>query len=324
MLLKKNFIQIIEEEPKVFIKYISDENNFQDMSNYILYGPACSFKYKNCLKLLQYYSNTNLKYEKKIVIQSTKNEFIIKISDIHYEIDIAMLFYNTKQLWNDIMSVIVNIIQCSEVKKGFIVLKNFHKINNELLNIIYSYMQKDIINTNINIKFIIISESISFIPDNILNISKILYFSKLGISNYQRNMNKNNKKFFIKNNSEILNINNTNILKSLDINDSNINILYKHKSICDNLINKILSPNFNIIELRNTLYDILILNLNIYECIYYIIQKLINDNYIKKEKLSKLIIKTLSFLKQYNNNYRPIFHLESYLLYLLSLIDVNN
>jgi hypothetical protein len=43
-------------------------NNF---INYIFYGPPCSYKYKNALKLLQHFSPSNLKYEKKLYLNLT-------------------------------------------------------------------------------------------------------------------------------------------------------------------------------------------------------------------------------------------------------------
>jgi len=36
--------------------------------------------------------------------------------------------------------------------------------------------------------------------------------------------------------------------------------------------------------------------------------------------MSEIMLKTYSFLKYYNNNYRPIYHLESYLFYLMRII----
>jgi hypothetical protein len=41
---------------------------------------------------------------------------------------------------------------------------------------------------------------------------------------------------------------------------------------------------------------------------------------LKKEHLSKIMIKTYCFFQYYNNNYRPIYHLENYLLYLSTQI----
>ena len=73
-------------------------------------------------------------------------------------------------------------------------------------------------------------------------------------------------------------------------------------------------------KFRELLYDIFIYNLNINDCIWYILSSLIEKENIKREQLSKIMIKTFCFFQYYNNNYRPIYHLENYLLYITSII----
>ena len=69
------------------------------------------------------------------------------------------------------------------------------------------------------------------------------------------------------------------------------------------------------------MYEILIFEMNIYSVIWYILQSLINEEKkINSENISKTMIKTFEFLKYYNNNYRPIFHLENYFLFLCQQI----
>ena len=74
-------------------------------------------------------------------------------------------------------------------------------------------------------------------------------------------------------------------------------------------------------KFRDLLYDIFIYNLDITNCIWYILTSLINKKLIKKINLSNVFIRTFNFLKFYNNNYRPIYHLESYLFYLIRIIN---
>ena len=94
-----------------------------------------------------------------------------------------------------------------------------------------------------------------------------------------------------------------------------------YKIICNKIIENLIKPdNINFLKLRDLIYDIFIYNLDIYECIYYILHFLINNNYLNENKISNILIKTYIFLKYYNNNYRPIYHLENYLLYLVNII----
>ena len=345
--LKKSYCEIINDNSvysfnKELLAIINDENTnvskFDKFSNYIFYGPPCSYKYKSALKLIQYFSPSSLKYEKKLYISVPKTEFYIKISDIHYEIDIENFIYNSKSLWNDIYNIIYNSIASSDVKKGYIVLRNFDKINCDLLDLLYNYMQRELF-SSILIRFIIITECISFIPDKIINVSKILYFSKLTKKNIYALSNKTNKLFFKsksledkiagKNNdstleleSHIYKVNNPNIYSILDI-SNNINYIEHHKSICETYINTLTSNNYNIRNIRTLLYDILIYNLNSQECFFYIIQNIILRKIINVNTINDLIIHSLIFFKNYNNNYRPIFHLESFTLYLIELANEN-
>ena len=56
---------------------------------------------------------------------------------------------------------------------------------------------------------------------------------------------------------------------------------------------------------------------------FYIIQNLILRKLININAINDLIIHSLIFFKNYNNNYRPIFHLESFTLYLIELANEN-
>jgi hypothetical protein len=344
MNLKKNYNEIINENSdynfnKELLQIIKNSTNSENvnsvsLNNYIFYGPSCSYKYKNALKLLQYFSPSNLKYEKKLHINLVKTDFYIKISDIHYEIDVENFIYNSKSSWNDIYNIIYNSIASSSNKKGYIVFRNFDKINYDLLDLLYNYMQKELF-SSLTIKYIIITESISFIPYKILNICKVLYFSKLNKKTIHGLCNKNNKQFFkylTANNhnandddsiKQICNkVNNPNIFTYLDI-SNNLKFIEHHKSICDTYIELITNLNYNIKNIRTLLYDILIYHLNCHDCFYYIIKTLIQKELIVNNKICDLIYNSLIFFKNYNNNYRPIFHLESFTLYLIELIHEN-
>lgn len=325
LLIKKTFISTLNEDKFINITIDNEiKENLNDIDNIIFYGPSQCFKYKTALKIIQNYSPSSLRYEKKLLLNLQKTDFFFKISDIHYEINIELLYYNTKYLWHEIFNYITNIIQCSKKKFGIILLKNFEKINNDLIDIIYNYMQK-IIDRNITIRFFIITNCISFIPKPILNICKVKYFTKLSDNNLLKLCNKNNRQFLSKNSDLLQNIDNLNTLNNINLNNENKTILNKYQPLCDLIISKLLANSINIIELRKLLYDILILHLNIYDCCFYILSQLIKNKNIILTKIvsQKLSLKTLSFFKEYNNNYRPIFHLESYILYLLKLINEN-
>ena len=55
------------------------QTNFNDLSNMIIYGPPGSGKYTQCLNFIKKYSDTSLKYEKKMLLSTSKNDFFYKI-----------------------------------------------------------------------------------------------------------------------------------------------------------------------------------------------------------------------------------------------------
>ena len=65
-------------------------------------------------------------------------------------------------------------------------------------------------------------------------------------------------------------------------------------------------------KLREILYNILVKNYNIHYITSYIIFSFIEMNLINNNQL--LIQNYYNFIKKYNNNYRPIYHLEKFTL----------
>ena len=70
----------------------------------------------------------------------------------------------------------------------------------------------------------------------------------------------------------------------------------------------------NIIDMRSVYREKL--DLSIDECVWFILFELSKRKQIKKDDMYDILIHTYKFFKLFNNNYRPIYHLESYMLYL--------
>ena len=284
--------------------------SINDLKNIIFYGASGVGKYTQALKSIKKYSQSELKYEKKITIQFNKQPYCFKLSDIHYEIDMSLLGCNSKLLWHEIYQQITDIISAKQEKSGIILCKNFHDIHSELLESFYSYMQEN--NPSpIKIKFIIITEHVSFIPDNILNCCEIVSVPRPTKTTYAKILRRKLPTDFKA--EEVTNI------KHLITNVSELTRPYK--IICDKIIADMLEVNeLKFLRFRDTLYDIFIYNLDIAECVWYILTTLLERGHIKKENLSQIMIRTYMFLQYYNNNYRPIYHLESYLFYLTNTV----
>jgi hypothetical protein len=222
----------------------------------------------------------------------------------------SLLGCNSKLLWHDIYQQIVDIISAKTDKSGIIVCKEFHNIHSELLENFYSYMQENN-SSAINIKFILLSEEISFIPDSILNCCEIINIARPTKAGYTKCIKEK-----MPTDMKVENITN---IKTLHINVNEL--MYPYKIISDKILFDMVNVNeLKFSKFRDLLYDIFIYNLDITDCIWYMITTLIQQKRILKKDLSNLLLKTYIFLKYYNNNYRPIYHLESYLFYLTSVI----
>ena len=278
-----------------------------ELKNKVIHGPPGIGKYSTVLNNICKYSPSNLKYERKINIESGKKNFLIKLSDIHFEVDMELLGCNAKLIWDTIYKHILDIIATKPTLTGIIVCKNFHAIHGELLDNFYSYMQS-IFYKNIKVIYILITENVCFIPYNILYNVDIITCSRPTKSEYSR---------YLKHKIDIK-LEDINNIKNIEFNKRTIQY---NKKKCDEIIKMFDSPLTDtfLSTLREALYELLIYNLNIEECIWYIL-----NHYVREKKISKMenVMKKLGdFLKFYNNNYRPIYHLEVFFLYLYSSIN---
>jgi hypothetical protein len=297
--------------PKLEKIYEKFPCSFQKFKNLIFYGPSGTGKYTQMLKAIKIYSPTDLKYERKISVTYNKQQYFFKVSDIHYEIDMSLLGCNSKLLWYEIYQQIIDIISAKNDKSGIIVCKYFHEIHSELLENFYSYMQQNN-SLNVDIKYILITEELSFIPDNILNCCEVINVPRPTKTTYSKCIkNKSNTKFIIENITNIKNLHSK----------YNEDLMLQYRIISNKIINNLININdLSFLKFRDIIYDIFIYNLDITDCIWYILSSLIEKNYIKSEHLSRILIKTYCFFQYYNNNYRPIYHVENYLLSLAKLI----
>jgi hypothetical protein len=274
-------------------------------TNLIFYGPPGVGKYTQVLNLIKKLSPTGLKYERKINFNFNKKyDYHFRLSDIHFEIDMELLGCNAKILWNEIYYRILDIVTSRAGNRGIIVCKNFHKIHSELLENFYSYMQT-LDHKNSKISYIIITEHIGFLPQNILNRCNIVPIKRPTKQTYMKTLNIKIKY----GTDKISNI------KSLLTNETQLVDYNKQivESIFENIRNY---ESLQFSSLRDNLYNIFIYHLDINECLWDIIKLAVKEYDITKGQLHRILTQLYKFLKFYNNNYRPIYHLEKFVLYL--------
>ncbi len=374
-------------------------DSLSKLGNIIFYGPSGVGKYTQFLRFIEKYSTNGLKTE-KMTASTEKQNYEYHISDIHYEIDLALLGCESKKLWNECFFQIVDIVSAKKSKCGIILCRNFQSIHSELLDVFYSYMQQCRA-LSIHIVFAILTEHVSFIPNRILQCCKMIsvrrptaelyngrdadfkeneiadghkthkQFSHQILPTNKKNVQgpmdlflrvgtipergcnevitecrnvgigrlscRNNGQWMrsagetevCRNNAKHTN---TNIVPESLLNMKELNVIARVDNppkdvfniICDNIISKMVQhETLDIIVLRDNLYDILLYGLDITECLWYILYYFVEtDIFVDEtgEVMSEIMDKIDSFLKYYNNNYRPIYHLESIFIYLITKI----
>ena len=273
--------------------------------NLIIYGAPGIGKYTQALRYIERYSPSKLKYERKMNISLSKEKnYIFKISDIHFEIDMDLLGCNARILWNEIYKSIVDIVKARQSHKGIILCKNFNKIHNELLDTFYSYMQTLEDNT-IQLSYILITESYSFIPNNISNRCIFVPMKRPSMSSYKRCLN-------IKN-IEPQYITNIKLLKGGIFDTPDNKYIMEIKKNINNY------KDIDFLTLRECIYNLFIYQQDIPNNIWILFEHLSNDN-IDTDKFISFFKVLVDFFKLYNNNYRPIYHLERLIYNLINII----
>jgi DNA polymerase III delta prime subunit len=275
----------------------------------IFSGPSGVGKYTQVLALINKYSKSNLKYERKAIICQNKNQYYYKLSDIHIEIDMEMLGPSAKILWLEIITQLYGIINSLNKKEFIVLCKNFDKTRDELMDIFYGYLNNK--TNNIDLKFFFIVENISVIPEQILNISLILPVKRPSATNYKKIME--SKKYLSK--SQTVDI--TNIKEYLS---NNVTLSY-NKEILDKIMNTIINyESLDIKNLRKNIYDIFTYNLCVKTCIKDIVFDVLKVFELSNQQIKNIFLETNKFYKLFNNNYRPIYHIENLILSLIKIV----
>jgi hypothetical protein len=310
--------------------------DIHSLPNIIMHGPSGVGKYSHALYFISRYSPSNLRYEKRIAVAFNKDTFFMKISDCHFEVDMSLLGCNSKHLWNEIYNQIQDIVSSRVQTTAFIMCKNFHKIHSELLETFYSYM---LLSESVTLRFVIIADNVSFIPDNILHRCKRIPFKRPTILAYNKCLKMSNSAsasasvpgitiaamndiikpevLLLTSKSQLSSITNIKALKS-----NVTELMDLHENVCNHIIEIIKSPDSELKydELRECLYDLLTYDINIQECVWFILRKLIMDGLLLPNMMNDIMIQTYVFLQYFNNNYRPIYHLENFVLLLVCKI----
>jgi hypothetical protein len=304
----------------------------------------------------------------KMTSRTDKHEYTYRISDLHYEIDLAQLGCEAKKMWNECFFQIVDVITTKPAKTGIILCRNFHSIYGELVEPFYSYMQHSR-TLGVHIVFVFLTDHLSFIPTNIVQCCKTIAVRRPARESYEylvrasqgspSSADSNNGngtdppkhcKFLQRISTcqqpppPVHSNGNDTLASTSAMDELPLNALGNLKEchlvamaasvaelpkdvfniVCDNIIREMLkTETLNIIELRDHLYDILLYGLDITECLWYILFFFVENGYLDTtpETMATIMERIFVFLKHYNNNYRPIYHLESIVIFLVTQLS---
>lgn len=107
-----------------------------------------------------------------------------------------------------------------------------------------------------------------------------------------------------------------NILISNKLNETKSIDTYKR---IEPIVNIIYNNNTDLFLIRECLYDILTYNLNIHDVFTEIVFKLYKLDYYDTNNITDILNELSIIIKKYNNNYRSIYHLECFVIYLIKL-----
>ena len=301
--------------------------------NMIFYGPPGVGKYTQVLRAIQKYGP---RPQKKISIQFNKQIYAYNLSSIHYEVDMALLGCNSKLLWHDIFVQIVDIVsvRTTSPKIGIIVCKNFHAIHNELLEIFYSYMQQynSTKYSPIHISFILVTENVSFLPTNILNACHIVKIGRPSREKYAKLLEiecGGDENIAAEAADDLAEGQPKNIKEFLSVeragqHNTDISTQYSFHLICNTILKHMMEYHkLSFMEFRDAIYDVFVYNLDVADCIWYIVSHIIRTQNPEAKVISSILLKSYTFLQYFNNNYRPIYHLESFFIYIIITVFVH-
>ena len=290
-------------------------SSMNHLRNLIFYGPSGTGKYSQVLACISKYSPTHLKYEKRLSIVCNKETQTIKMSDVHFEIDMSLLGCTSKLLWAEMHSQIMDVVSARTDPVGIIVCKYFHNVHSELLETFYSYMHMSH-HSSIRLKYILITEHIGFIPINILNSCQVVPVARPTSAMYKRVTNTT-----VTNPAAVTNIQ---ALKWGGEQTKDPKDPKEAQELFDNLVQYICNVDqIRFGQMRELLYDILIYDFDIHECAWHLVSELKKRNMLRDDNMSAVLIQTHKFLQYYNNNYRPIYHLENFVFMLIKTMCEN-
>lgn len=295
------------------------------LNHLILFGPRGVGKEYQARAIISKYSASHLLAERKVIVApDTKNEFWTNSSDIHYEIDFQHLGCRASSAWHDFFEHVREITMSKIDKKNIILIKNFHHIPSELLLIFHSYIYA--CDNGCSIRIIGLTESVSHLPDDLIDIFEIISYKRPSINEYKM-LFKSYSPSAAKILEPVTDINVANIRRARAI----INPISKEhmernyfsvveERITDSLIGSILVERPNIHLIREQLYQIPIQLVEVENILWLLLSRLLERGILHEEQLSLVWRWYYDYAHHHNHHYRYIYHVEQFIFRIIHMV----
>jgi hypothetical protein len=133
-----------------------------DAVDVILCGPPGAGKYTQAIKMVARYSPSELRYNRTLNVEHDRGRVPLRMSDVHFEVDMEFLGCQSRTLWPAIYEHITDAVSARDNKHAIVVCKNFHATHKELLETFYYYLGGAV-------SYILITEHLSPVPRRIVD-----------------------------------------------------------------------------------------------------------------------------------------------------------
>ncbi len=246
-----------------------------ESDHYLVYGKNPMENYVYCLKQMESISPSALKYSRKTMIEYQGQELAFSMSDVHVEVDFAILGVNEYSIFFELFRHISeNLVLNHKNRRLYIVCLHFDHIKKELMDVFYNFLD------HVKIAFVFLVKHVSYVHPYILKRTTIKKTKSNDVSKFEE----------------------------------------RFTSRIDAMIPHIVGNNaWSLFQWREKLYELLIVNDNIHDCFAYLIQRLVEAEYLNDENVDSFFPRYAEIMEKYNNNYRTIYHLERFIVYVRNL-----
>eukprot|EP01039_Chlorochromonas_danica_P011424 gene11424-12771_t len=309
--------------------------------HWLLVGPAGVGKYTAGLRLIaaSRMDDTLAAAEdipfgnpKKLVLENAT----CLVTARHYEIDLALLGCKAKDTWNAWFGQIVQSLQCTRVHKlTYLLCRNAHTLHPDVMILFSIYLEQAMClmwsQYRIHLRFVLLTEQWSCLPPALVRLCVPVFVRRPSADRLHAWVQRATgapaaavqsiQPWQISNLKEWIGLFEVGVpAKRLahftDLTDR------VARTIATALRELQAAPpaafGMRVATLREALYDILVYNLDVGECVWTLLR-----DWGDPVAVRAAVLQLPRFWREYNNNYRPIFHLELLSLRLLHNTDVS-